>query len=481
MCTPQLDNGQSVPSDGAHSNPTLDGTCTVAAAMLTCKSGVCDDADNKCGFANGDGPCTPANGGTVCRSGTCSGDGTCQPGGGCNVDADCGAMSWCNESLHTCEALIKNGDPVATDPGHSNPTLDGTCTDAAGALVCASAVCDTHDNGCGYANGDGPCTAADGGAVCRSTACATSGANAGTCVACTDDTTCSGATKVCDTTKNTCVQCTASDASACTGATPTCDTTSETCVACTGDFGTSGSAACPSAGDPWCATSGSMVGRVRQVHARLRLHEPPWRPDVQHDDGRLRPGDRLHDRRRLQLGPVVQRRAHEHGYLRREAPRTASTLPNEPMDVATCTTAVGTRVCSSGVCDTNDDECGFAIGDGPCTNTGECRSGECDMTTMLCVATTTTCTTDSRGCPSGEYCADGTCEVKLPDGSMCDASDQCQSDSCVDGVCASSNGLISLGGGCTTEGTGPSDGGAAASLFGLMLVAAGLKRRRRAA
>ncbi|HEY4121760.1 MAG TPA: hypothetical protein VGM56_28030 [Byssovorax sp.] len=479
-CTPQLDNGQSVPTDPGHSNPTLDGTCTVAAATLTCKSGVCDDADNECGYANGDGPCTPANGGTVCRSGTCSGDGTCQPGGGCNVDADCGASSWCNESMHVCEGLIKNGDPVATDPGHSSPTLDGTCTDAAGALVCASAVCDTHDNGCGYANGDGPCTAADGGSVCRSTACATSGANAGSCVACTDDTTCSGATKVCDTTKNTCVQCTASDASACTGATPTCDTTTETCVACSGDFGSNGTSACPTSTDPWCATSGSTQGQCGKCTQDADCDGPTHAgPKCDVMTGACGPATGCTTDADCNADQWCNAEPMSTGACVAKLPN-GQHLPSDPMDVATCTMAVGARVCSSGVCDTSDDTCGFANGDGPCTNTGECRDGECDMSTMTCLAPTPTCTTDAD-CPTGEYCAGTMCAVKLPDGSTCDTSAECQSDSCVNSLCSSGSGFISLGGGCATDGGSSTDGGAAASLFGLMLVAAGLKRRRRAA
>src|SRR6185312_11801954 len=55
--------------------------------------------------------------------------------------------------------------------GH-NPTLDGTCTVSAGLLVCASGVCDTTDNDCGYADGDGPCVS---GTVCRSGACSSNG------------------------------------------------------------------------------------------------------------------------------------------------------------------------------------------------------------------------------------------------------------------------------------------------------------------
>jgi len=41
----------------------------VVLNALVCQSGVCDTKDDKCGYANGDGPCLSSNGGTVCRSG----------------------------------------------------------------------------------------------------------------------------------------------------------------------------------------------------------------------------------------------------------------------------------------------------------------------------------------------------------------------------------------------------------------------------
>jgi hypothetical protein len=74
-----------------------------------------------------------------------------------------------------------------------NPTLDGTCTAAAGAVACVSGVCDTNDSRCGFANGDGPCTVGDGGngsAVCRSNVCTSSGANSGLCEACNTNRDC---------------------------------------------------------------------------------------------------------------------------------------------------------------------------------------------------------------------------------------------------------------------------------------------------
>ena len=90
--------------------------------------------------------------------------------------------------------------------GAHEPDGQRHCTPAAGAVVCASGVCDTHDNKCGYANGDGPCTtgdAGDGSPVCRSNVCATTGSNAGLCEGCTVNSECPTG-EVCSAT-NTCV------------------------------------------------------------------------------------------------------------------------------------------------------------------------------------------------------------------------------------------------------------------------------------
>jgi hypothetical protein len=77
-CEPQLANGQPIPNDPSHHNPTLNGTCTVQAGATVCQSGVCDTTDNKCGYASGHGPCTSQNGSVVCRSGVCTQNNVCQ-------------------------------------------------------------------------------------------------------------------------------------------------------------------------------------------------------------------------------------------------------------------------------------------------------------------------------------------------------------------------------------------------------------------
>jgi len=204
-CTAKIPNDGAVPTDPAHSSPTLDGSCTTAAGALTCVSGVCDESDDKCGYANGNGSCTGSTGPTVCRSGACSKDGTCMTVGGCNVDGDCSDGKWCNVSTHTCTAKVANGGSVPTDTEHKTPTLDGNCTAAAATLTCASGVCDEADDKCGYADGKGPCTASNGAVVCRSGSCSASGV-CKPAAACNTDSDCKTATHFCDTGTHACTE-----------------------------------------------------------------------------------------------------------------------------------------------------------------------------------------------------------------------------------------------------------------------------------
>ncbi len=204
-CTDKVANGQPVPTDSGHTapvSPVLDGTCRTDAAALTCASGVCDEGDNRCGYANGTGLCTGSDASTVCRSGACSSDGTCRPAGGCNADADCTGGKWCNVSEHECTDKLANGDVVPTDASHTDPTLDGKCTTQAATLTCVSGVCDTTDHRCGYADGTGPCTAGNGGLVCRSGSCSATGV-CKPVTACNVDSDCD-ASHYCDTGAHVC-------------------------------------------------------------------------------------------------------------------------------------------------------------------------------------------------------------------------------------------------------------------------------------
>jgi hypothetical protein len=198
-CKPKVPNGSPIPTDPPHAGPTLNGKCGAQAATLTCVSGVCSNKDDKCGFLNdegsctagnaatvcrskvcgmdtkcgypeGEGPCTKNDADVVCRSSACSNNGKCMPLGGCLVDADCPA-GWCNMTDKKCMPKLVNGTKLPTDAPHMVPTLDSKCTADAAKLVCASGVCDTADDKCGYLNTTGPCTTENAATVCRSGVC----------------------------------------------------------------------------------------------------------------------------------------------------------------------------------------------------------------------------------------------------------------------------------------------------------------------
>lgn len=282
-CTAKLANGTPIPNVPSHT-PPLTGTCDAAAATAVCASAVCDAADDACGYKNGDGTCDGASASTVCRSGACGSDGVCglpngegpcdgtngatvcrsgncdvnggvcAPAPACATDADCASDKWCEGG--SCVPKLANGAAMPTEPGHA-PTLDGKCDAAAAAAVCASGVCDTADDACGYANGSGPCDGTNGATVCRSTLCATTGPNAGTCVACLSDGDCSGATPICDTASGACTTACTTDADCGTAKSGrVCDDTSKLCA--DGCRGTGGNG-CPTG--LTCSSTTAAIGQ----------------------------------------------------------------------------------------------------------------------------------------------------------------------------------------------------------------------------
>jgi hypothetical protein len=157
-------------------------------------------------------------------------------------------------------------------------------------------------------------------------------------------------------------------------------------------------------------------------------------------------------------------------------------LPSAPSSVATCSAAVGKRVCLSAVCDPKTEACGFAVGDGSCTNDAECVDGTCDEKTHTCgeMDAGAGCHKDTD-CTQGHFCAsDEKCTPTLPKGGTCDRSSECQSNDCIAGICSI---IVSSGGGlsCSVHEAGSSRGAGDAGLFGLALALAGAGARRRRA
>jgi uncharacterized repeat protein (TIGR01451 family) len=419
-CAAKLPNGTAVPTIAGHT-PPLAGTCNAAVGSAVCQAGVCDTADNACGYKNGDGPCTAANGATVCRSGSCGATGVCAAPSGCTIDADCAATQFCDTAAKSCTPKLANGTAVPTIAGHT-PPLAGTCSAPVGSAVCLSAVCDTADNRCGYANGDGTCTASTSTTVCRSGACDVDGkcglANAdGPCTAANGGTICRSL--VCDAADGKCGladgdgPCTAAN-----GATVCRSTvcgTGGTCVAAAG---------CMVDGD---CTSAQFC-----------------------DTSKHSCTDKLAN------GAVM--------------PTVSGHTPT--LD-GKCSTVESAVVCVSGVCDAVDDKCGLADGDGPCTSGNGatvCRSGACDGTV---------CASGGDAGPDAGDAGDAGEDAGADTGGTIDGGGNDAADAAAESGFISPEGGTIEGGGCDVgrAGRGPT------GLAGVLVagLAALLARRRRAA
>lgn len=402
LCAPKRANGTPLPSIAGH-DPVVDGTCTPAAALVVCTSGVCD-ADGACGFANGgagacdasnalaacrsgvcgadghcglattEGPCTLADAASVCRTGACSPNGaTCVPVGGCGVDADCAATEFCDTSTFACAAKLANGASLPKISGH-DPVLDGSCSGTVATAVCASATCDV-DGKCGFADGHGACDGTNAATICRSGACSTLGRcePAGGCL---DDADCTAA-QFCNTRTSACQGKLANGAAlpVVTGHTPALDgkcSPTVAAVVCASGVCDPVDDACGFAnGDPSCdATNASLVCRSGAC-------------DV---DGK-------------------------------------------------CGIATGNTSCDSGAvcrskhCDVSDHTCVVCRDDGDCTGGSYCTAA------LVCVPKAP----NGQACASGHECATGTCATdglcgKL-DGASCDSAQTCRSGICAGGLC----------------------------------------------
>ncbi len=289
--------------------------------------------------SGGTGACVQCNANTDCSSAapncnpttnTCTGE--------CTTDGECTTAQWCDDPsggtfAGTCKPKLANGAKIPTSADHT-PVLNGTCSATVGVVVCRSGVCDPANSECGFAPGDGPCGVTS---QCQSGVCVATGPNAGKCEPCATGTDCGGTTPVCDPTTNQCVGCTADNQ--CSGATPVCNSATHACVACNGNAGSSSTEPCPNAA-PYCnATTGMCTANCV-------------------NDKQCGTGDWCNN--------ITQ------------AGVCGPTLPNgTTVPGGTCTATLGGRACTSTVCDTSNQKCGIAEGDGTCTTSGECQAGFC--------------------------------------------------------------------------------------------------------
>ena len=334
----------SVTAAGTSILTSLLGAGATCASNDDCSDGVCDDG--KCGYDTGDGPCTPGAD-VKCRSGQCSKSGSCEPTGGCLEDADCDtSVNFCNTVTDSCTPKLLNGTPIPSIAGHV-PALTGQCTTSnlVGQAVCDTGVCDT-DNECGLQIGDGTCTTD---AECRAGVCVTTGANAGKCEVCRDDTQCAGnaSTKACDTTTNQCVSCTTANATACSGTTAFCNAATDICTGCSGDNGSTATFACPSSA-PYCNPDPANGGACTTTcYSDSDCGAGNW-CDAGACTAKLPNGSPL--------------------------PKVAGHTPD--LD-GSCTVAIANAVCLTDSCDPTLLICGFANGEGPCTDSAQCGNGVC--------------------------------------------------------------------------------------------------------
>jgi hypothetical protein len=293
---------------------TTTGTCVSCVSTSDCQGGslVCDTKTNTCvGCTNstGCGDATP-----ICTGGACvrcannkqcldrdTSKSLCSSLGGCAQclsHSDCGAIPgkpYCDPATNKCEACVTSTDCIAVDapiclgnvcmkcgthkqcadrsPATQGCSSSGKCVGCTEKSHCASIPatpeCEIASNKCVQCLEDSGCSGATPlcvGNKCvactnndqcnkknaAAPACLLSGAKAGTCVECKDDSTCKGG-KVCNTDTNQCVQCV--DHTKCSGTTPLCS--GNQCVSCNGLAATE----CKSknTAQPACAPTGACV------------------------------------------------------------------------------------------------------------------------------------------------------------------------------------------------------------------------------
>ena len=328
---------------------------------------------------------------------------------GCTLDSQCLAGNWCNETAGACTPTLANGIPVPSDPKHTNPMLQGTCTTQVGTLTCTAGVCDTTDNDCGYKNGDGPCSASSGSKVCRSAVCDTDlkcgyGNGDGPCTPgatgngptvcrsgfCSNNDLCEAAGECfvdsdcpsadwCNETTHVCTPKETNGTQVPTDLPHTNPTLNGTCTAGDGPVGPTVcvSGACDANdgkcgyanGDGPCTAGPTGNGAV------------VCRSSVCSTNGTCEPLGGCNVDADCTAGNWCMESTHTC------MPQLANGTPL-PIDGThlngQCSAGEATLVCQSGVCDT-DNKCGYLNGDGSCNGgTGPvvCRSGVCDPDTV---------------------------------------------------------------------------------------------------
>jgi hypothetical protein len=130
-CASKLPNGDAIPTVTGHT-PELTGACDDQVGAAVCASAVCDESDDKCGFANGDGSCNAESAAKVCRGTVCDPDGKCgysDGSGSCTPD---NAKATCRSG--TCRDDGRCG-PNEPGPGTAGDNAGGAASEPVGSLV----------------------------------------------------------------------------------------------------------------------------------------------------------------------------------------------------------------------------------------------------------------------------------------------------------------------------------------------------------
>lgn len=371
-CTPRVPNGESIPTVANH-NPPLTGACSSAVGASVCYSGVCD-SDGKCGYPNGGGTCNILTAG-MCRSGVCDAlIGKCTAAPGCTTDLQCDITSqYCDTGTGACAPKVPNGGDIPTTPGHS-PELNGTCSVTVGASVCQSGVC-SDDGKCGIKNGSPLCTVLTAN-VCRSGTCSSV---IGVCIpsgGCVSDLECS-ADQFCDTSVYACApkKKNGEDIPTTPGHIPPlegeCNALTAVSV-CSSGVCDADDHKCGYQNDngPCTKANGSGVCRSGYCGDNGSCEEAP---------NCVQDSDCASDS--FCGGTKCRPKVPNGGDM--------PTYPNHDPELnGVCTEAAAAKVCVSGVCDTQDNKCGYLIARGPCdadNGATVCRSSVCDSDTHVCV------------------------------------------------------------------------------------------------
>lgn len=370
--------------------------------------------------------------------------------GGCRLDSQCRGTEFCDTQNGPCVDKLVNGASVPTLTGHT-PPLAGTCPSdpdaggAVGAAICASGVCDPTSGECGLANNHGPCATGD---VCQSGVCESDGLcgyrdGDGPCIG-GDGGTDAGTGAVCRSgvcnALGTCGNLPEAGADA--SAEAQVDSAADAQVDSTLEAQADAAADAPD--DLAVATQDDGAG-----DAQDDLAVPAQ------DDGTADAQDELEvvtdagatadalAEAEAEAGAVPEAGSTADAgcsvdsdctatqYCDTPTSTCAAKLPNgqgvphvaghNPAVTGTCSAAVGAVICASGVCDTSDNECGLANGDGPCSHADAgvavCRSGTC-LTTAVCGPQAAPGCTVDADCSSTQWCdtSRSTCAPKLTNG-----------------------------------------------------------------